>query len=202
MLNSTALLKLALFFILTACSLAPFAPTNSARSLGKGKVEAQAGRANENFFMKYAIGLSQNFDFGFVTEFGTLSTTAIYGKYAIQNKPLGLSWGLEGGYGSSNSTQFFYFGSTASYAFSTSLDVFFNGRFNKSKTEDSTVELGRANGNLIILEHDLNYFQFSYGLNLWLTEKAGIALFNTHFRGEEIKTNQDATFGAAFLYRL
>ncbi len=48
--------------LLCSCSLAPFSPTNSARSLGKGQMQAEAGRANDSFFMRYGLGLSQNLD--------------------------------------------------------------------------------------------------------------------------------------------
>lgn len=189
-------------FTLCSCSLAPFSPTNSARSLGKGGMQTQAGRANNSFFMKYAIGLSENFDAGFVTEFGSISTSAIFAKYAITNNPFGFSWGIEGGYGSSDDTQFYYIGSTASYAFGEALEFFINGRLNKANTEEGNIEAGDRNGNLTILEQDLTYLQVAYGMNLWLGKKAGISLFNTHFRGDDIETTQDAVFGAAFLYRL
>ena len=195
-------LSILLILLLQSCSLAPFSPTTSGRSLGQGKLQANIGQANDNYYIKFAVGLSENLDAGFVTEFGGIATSSIFFKYSIINQPLGLSWNAETGYGSTGSTTQYYLGSTASIAFSSTLELFANGRLNNVSTDEADIELSDYHGNLRINEYDVQYLQFTYGLNVWLSESLGLSLYNIHFTGDDIETKQDATFGAAFLYRI
>lgn len=200
-------LKTIFFLFLSAyftqsCSLAPFSPTTSGKTLGKGNLQTSVGQANENIYIRADVGLAENFDFGFVTEFGGISTSAIFVKYAFINNPVGLAWNLESGYGSSGATSLYYFGSTASIAFSQTLEFFLNGRLNSVSTDEADLELGDYHGNLKVNEFELEYLQFTYGMNIWLGNSLGLSLYNTHFTGDDIETRQDATFGAAFLYKI
>lgn len=196
------LLLLSSSFLLKACSLAPFSPTTSGRSYGQGNVQTDVGQANQNYFIRLGAGLGENFDAGFVTEFGELATSNLFFKYSIINQPIGLSWNVEAGYGSSGPTTIFYTGSTVSVAFSETLELFLNGRLNNVSTDEADIELGDYYGNIRVNEYEVLYAQISYGINLWLNQNFGLSLYNIHFAGDDIETKQDATFGAAFLYRL
>ena len=194
---------LLLTIVLTqSCSLAPFSPTTSGRSYGQGNLQANIGQANNNFYMKFGVGLSENFDTGFVTEFGTLATSALFFRYSIINQPTGLSWNTEAGYGSTGSTTLYYVGTTASIAFSETLEIFAGGRINNVSTDEADIDLGDYYGNVKVTEYELVYLQFTYGMNVWLGNGLGLSLYNTHFSGDELESKQDATFGAAFLYKI
>lgn len=200
--NRFTLLLLSSTLFIQACSLAPFSPTTSGKSLGKGNLQTDVGQANDNFFIRLGVGLGEDFDAGFVTEFGALATSAIFFKYSIINQPIGPSWNLEGGYGTSGSTTYYYMGSTGSIAFSETIELFLGGKLINVATDEADIELGDYYGNLQVNEYDLFYAQISYGMNLWLSNNIGLSLYNIHFKGDDIETKQDATFGAAFLYKL
>lgn len=187
---------------LQSCSLAPFSPTTSGKSLGNGNLQTSVGQSNDNLYIRADVGLSENLDFGFVTEFGAISTSALFFKYAIINNPIGPAWNLEFGYGSSGATSLYYVGSTASIAFSETLEFFVNGRLNSVSTDEADLELSDHHGNLKVNEYEVQYLQFAYGMNIWLGKSIGISLYNVHFTGDDIETKQDATFGAAFLYKI
>ena len=191
---------LGLAFILSSCSLAPFSPTTSGRSYGKGKMHAEAGNNNSSYHLKFGMGLSDDFDVGFVMEFGDLSTSAIFLKYSFLNNETGPSSAFEFGYGSTESTIFYYTGLAASLAFSKEFEIWVNGRINSVSTDSSDVEKDEFNGNIKILAYDVTYLQASAGFNVWLTENAGLSIYATYFKGNDIETQQDTIMGGSFIF--
>ncbi|MCO4754844.1 MAG: hypothetical protein KC478_10205, partial [Bacteriovoracaceae bacterium] len=115
------------FLLSVSCSLSPFSANNSARTLGVGSAAAELGNANSNYFIRTSMGLSENFDLGYVMEFGSdFSTSGMFGKYAFINNETGPSVAMEGGYGSTEASSHYYLGAIGSIAFSESFEVFIN----------------------------------------------------------------------------
>lgn len=187
---------------MTSCSLAPFAPNNTGRSYGAGNLQAEAGNVNNTYHMKFGYGLSQNFDLGFIMEFGDISTSAILFRYAFINNETGPSLGAEFGYGSTDTTVFYYTGLTGSLAFSKDFELFINPRINSVSTDEADISKDEFNGNMKILAYDVTYLQLSYGFNVWFSENAGLSLYSVYMSGNDIETNQDNIFGASFLFNL
>lgn len=189
-----------LFITAVSCSLAPSSPTTSGRSYGKGKMQFEVGNVNSTYNMKFGIGASESFDAGFVMEFGAISTSAIFIKYSFINNPTGLSSAFEFGYGSADPTTFYYSGLVASLAFTKEFELFVNGRINSVSTDEADIEKDQFNGNIKILAYDVTYLQLTYGMNIWFNENNGLSLYSVYFRGEDIETIEDSTFGANFLF--
>ncbi len=194
------ILLLVISSLFCACSLAPFGPTNSARSYGKGKMQAEVGNINSTYHLKYGFGLSDDLDLGFTMEFGEISTSALFFKYSFLNNETGLSLASEFGYGSLDETTFYYAGLISSLAFSKEFELFVGGRINSVKTNENDIEKDKYNGNIKILAYNINYLQLSYGFNIWLTENAGLSLYGMYFQGEDIETQKDSIFGGSFLF--
>lgn len=186
--------------LLSSCSLAPFSHSSSARSYGKGKMQFEVGNVNSTYNMKFGIGATENLDAGFVMEFGAISTSAIFLKYAMLNNETGLSTATEFGYGSTESTIFYYGGLVASLAFTKEFELFTNARINSVSTNESDIEKDKFNGNVKILAYDVNYLSLAYGMNLWFNENNGLSLYSVLFRGTDVETLEDSTFGASFLF--
>lgn len=194
------LILLALLMLTTSCSLAPFTHSSSAKSYGKGKMQFEVGNVNSTYNMKFGIGATENLDAGFVMEFGAISTSAIFLRYALLNNETGLSTGTEFGYGSTESTVFYYAGLVASLAFTKEFELFVNGRINSVQTDEADIEKDKFNGNLKILAYDVNYASLAYGMTIWFNENNGLSLFSVMFRGTDVETIEDSTFGANFLF--
>ena len=195
------ILSATLFLILTSCSLAPFSPNTSGQSYGAGKVKASVGNVNSTYHIKIGTGVSESMDIGFVMEFGAISTSALFFKYSFMNNKTGLSNAFEFGYGSTDTTKFYYTGLISSLAFTESFELFLNPRINIVSTDSSDIELGDANGNIIINEYDVTYLQLTSGMNLWFSENVGMTLYATYFTGNDIETVQDTTTGFSFMFK-
>ncbi len=186
---------------LSSCSIAPFSSTTSGRSIGAGNFQFEVGNINNNFNLRIGTGLSPDFDMGFVMEFGSLATTALYTKYSFINNKIGPSLAMELGYGSSESSTFYYAGMIASLTFSRNFELFIAPRINSVSTDSADIELNQDYGNFRLKEYDATYLQLAYGFNLYFSNNAGIALYSTYYKGDEIETLSDSTFGANFLFR-
>jgi hypothetical protein len=187
---------------ITSCSLAPFAPNNTGRSYGAGKIQAESGNVNNNYHIKFGLGVTDDFDAGFLMEFGNISTSAIFFRYSFLNNETGPSIGSEFGYGSTETTKFYYMGVTGSLAFTKEFELFINPRINIVSTDEADIEKDKFNGNLKILAYDINYMQLSYGFNVWFSENAGLSIYSIYLQGNDIETLQDNVFGASFLFNL
>ena len=186
--------------MMSSCSLAPFSPTTSGRSYGAGNVHAEAGNNNSSYHFKFGVGLNKDFDAGFVMEFGEISTSAVFLKYSFMNNKTGPSMATEFGYGSTESTIFYYGGLASSLAFSEEFELFLNGRVNSITTDQSDIEKDQFHGNIKITEYQLTYLQASFGFNIWLTDSAGISIYATYFKGDNLETKQDSIMGGSFIF--
>ena len=195
------IILLILTIVLTSCSLAPLSVNTSGRSYGAGKMQAEVGNTNSTYNLKFGLGVTDDFDAGFVMEFGAIATSAIFFKYSFLNNETGPSLALDVGYGSTESTKFYYAGVIGSIAFTKEFELFTNVRINSVSTDEADIEKDKFNGNIKILAYDVNYLQFAYGLNIWFSENVGLTLYSVHFRADDIETTQDATFGAAFMFK-
>lgn len=191
---------LLLLLLYSACSLAPFSPTSSGRSYGAGKMQAEVGNNNSSYHLKFGLGLSKDFDAGFLMEFGEISTSAIFLKYSFLNNKTGPSSAMEFGYGSTDTTIFYYGGIAASLAFSEEFELFVNGRVNSVTTDESDITKDEFQGNIKITDYDVTYLQASAGFNIWLTETAGLSIYATYFAGDKIETKQDTIMGGSLLF--
>ena len=195
------LLLLALSYFLTGCSTAPFAPTTSARSYGAGNLQSEIGNNNSTYHLKFGFGVTENFDAGFVMEFGEISTSALFFKYAFLNNKVGPSMGFEFGYGSTETTQFYYAGLNASLAFSEFFELWFSGRINQVSTAEEDIEKDTFHGNIKLTAYELTYFQSSAGFSVWLTPNTGFSLYATYFKGDDLETIQDTIYGGSLLVK-
>ena len=195
------LLSLIILLTISSCSLAPFSSENSARSYGAGQMAAEVGNTNSSYFIKYGMGITEAFDAGLVMEFGGISTTALFTKYSFINNQTGPSLAMDFGYGSADQTKFYYIGTIGSLAFTEEFEIFTGIRFNSVSTDEKDVEKDEFNGNVKILAYDVNYLQLSYGFNVWFSKMSGLSLYLTHYRADDIETNQDATFTASLMFR-
>jgi hypothetical protein len=189
-----------ILFSLASCSLAPFSPTTSARSYGKGKLHSEVGNSNSSYHLKFGFGVTDDFDAGFVMEFGDISTSALFVKYSFLNNEVGPSMATEFGYGSTESTMFYYGGLAASLAFTKEFELFINGRLNSVSTDETDIEKDKFHGNIQITEYDMIYLQATAGFNVWFGKSAGISLYTTYYKGNNIETNKDSVFGGSFLF--
>ena len=193
---------LLLLLMITSCSLTPFAPSTSGRSYGAGRLQTEVGNTNSNYHLKLGFGASDKLDLGFDMEFGAISTSAIFLKYAIVNNKTGPALGVEFGYGSTESTKFYYGGVVGSIVFGKQFEVFTNLRLNSVSTDESDIEKDEFNGNIKILAYDVNYLQATYGFNLYFSDSAGLSLYSTYFKGQDIETLEDNTFGASLIFNM
>lgn len=185
------------------CSLAPFSPTNSARSLGTGNASAEMGNANSNYFIRTSFGLAEQLDLGYVMEFGSgFTTSGLFGKYAFINNPTGFSAAAEGGYGGTETSTYYYAGGIASLAFNESFEVFINARYNQVETYQADLEVGDAVGNLTLDSYEASYILATVGFNLWMSENFGLSLFGSQGFGEDITWENGLAMGGSFLLKL
>lgn len=185
---------------LSSCSLAPFSTTSSGRSYGAGNVQAEVGNNNSSYHLKFGLGISKDFDAGFVMEFGVISTSAIFLKYSILNNKTGPSIATEFGYGSTESTNFYYGGLITSLAFAEEFELFANGRINSVSTDETDIEKDQFQGNIKITDYDVTYLQATAGFNIWMTKSTGLSLYSTYFAGDKIETIQDTIVGGTLLF--
>lgn len=185
---------------LQSCSIAPFSSTTSGRTAGAGNFQFDIGNVNNNFNLRIGTGLSPNFDMGFVMEFGSLATTALFAKYAITQNASGPSLAMEVGYGSSSTSSFYYAGLVGSLAFSKNFELFAAPRINSVQADTADVDVGKYYGNFSMTELDAVYLQLAYGFNIFFNKHSGLSIYSTYFNGENIETTSDSTFGANFLF--
>jgi hypothetical protein len=201
--NFTKIINTILLILgLSSCSLAPFSPTTSGRSYGAGNIHSEAGNNNSSYHFKFGVGLNPDFDAGFLMEFGEISTSAVFLKYSFMNNKTGPSMASEFGYGSTASTIFYYGGLAASLAFSKEFELFINGRVNSVTTDESDIEKDKFHGNVKIIDYDITYLQTSVGFNIWFNENAGLSLYGTYFKGDNLETIQDTIMGGSFIFNL
>lgn len=194
------LILLIFSIVITSCSLAPSTPTTSGRSYGKGKMQFEVGNVNSTYNIKFGVGATDDIDAGFIMEFGAISTAAVFMKYSFINNETGLSSAFEFGYGSADPTVFYYAGLASSIAFTKEFELFVNARVNSVSTDEADIEKDKFNGNLKILAYDITYLSLAYGMSLWFNENNGLALYSVYYRGTDVETLEDSTFGANFLF--
>tara|TARA_Y100000780_G_scaffold232596_1_gene269178 strand:- start:336271 stop:336720 length:450 start_codon:yes stop_codon:yes gene_type:complete len=149
------------------------------------------------------MGLSENFDLGYVMEFGgNFSTSGLFGKYAFVNNQTGPSLAMEGGYGATESSSHYYLGGIGSIAFSESFEVFINGRLNKVDTDEDDIQVGDSVGNMTIEATELTYVLATTGFNLWFNENLGLSLYGIYAFGNDIIWDNGAAVGGSFLIKL
>lgn len=195
--NHFLLLISALF--LSSCALAPFSASTSARSYGAGKLQVELGNVNNAYNIKLGFGASDNMDIGYVMEFGSMSSSAIFLKYASINNKVGPSLAWEFGYGSSSATSFYYAGSVGSLALSDGLEFFVNPRINVVNTSEEDVTLNQSIGIIKVKEYSTTYLQVAYGVTIWMSEIYGMSLYSEMYKGKNIETTKGGTFGATFI---
>lgn len=185
--------------ILSSCSLAPFSPNTSGRSYGPGKMQAEFGSANSNYFIKIGSGLSQNLDIGYQMEFGASSTSGVFFKYSFINNKTGPSLAMEMGYGGTETTTYYSGGLIGSLAFNKNFELFANARVNRVETDETDVTLGDSIGNIEVNAYDVTYLQVNYGLSIWFSESFGMSIYSIWFQGEDIDTTSAQTAGFSML---
>lgn len=194
---------LIILFFLTSCSLAPFAPSQTGTSSGPGRASAEFGSANSNYYLGAQAGLSQNFDMGYIMQFGgDFSTSAITGKYSLANNKTGPALALEGGYGASDASSFYYLGAVGSLAFNESFELFLNVRGNKVSTDDSEINIGDSVGSMTVNSDELTYLLGSVGFNVWATPTLGLSIYGQQAWGDDIVWEEGLAMGAGLLMRL
>lgn len=183
--------------------MAPFSPTHSARSLGSGNSSAEFGNANSNYYLKAAAGIGDNMDVGYVMEFGSaFSTSGLFAKYSILNNEVGPAVAIDAGYGSTDTTTYYYGGVVASLAFNESFEFFLNGRINQVSTDSKDIEIGDSVGNMTIEAEELTYILGTAGFNIWMSKNLGISFFGTQAYGNDIVWDDGLALGGSFMIRL
>lgn len=194
--------SLFILLLLSSCSLAPFAPNQSARSLGAGNSSVQMGSANANTYIQASAGLSDNIDLGYTMEFGDLFTTSgLFTKYSFINNDTGPSLALEAGWGALDTASHSYIGPIFSLAFNESVEFFISARYNWATTEEQDLEVGDKIGRLEVEKNNFSYILAHSGINLWASENIGISLFASYGIGEEITWHEGPAMGAALIFR-
>lgn len=196
------LILLTSLLFLTSCALAPFSANTSGRSYGAGKTQMEVGNSNSNYHIKFGYGISESLDVGYVMEFGIMTTSALFAKYSFINNEVGPSLAAEFGYGTTESTKFYYTGAIGSLAFTKEFELFLNPRINVVETDEADVELNESLGNLTINDYSVNYLQVNYGFNIWFSESVGMTLYSIWFKGSDIETNESNTIGTSFLIKI
>ncbi len=147
------------------------------------------------------MGLSKDLDIGFVMEFGEIATSALFFKYAFLNNKVGPSVALEFGYGSTETSKIYYGGMVGSLAFSEEFELFLNGRVNNVSTDETDIEKDKWHGNIMITDYEVTYLQLTYGFNVWFNDSAGLSLYSSYFKGNNLETIDDSIFGGSFLFK-
>lgn len=186
----------------TSCSLAPFASHKSGKSYGAGSSQFEFGSANAGYYMKAGIGISESFDFGFVTEFGGFTTSGLYMRYSFINNPTGPALGMELGYGSSETTSYTYGGLVGSLAFTENFELFINPRIVNVSTDETDVELGKTVGNVKVLDYELNYLYVATGFNVWFSKSVGLSIYSIYVKGDQLETTEDQSAAGTFLLKI
>jgi hypothetical protein len=190
-----------LLLTLTSCSLAPFSSNKSGKSYGPGKARFELGTANASYYMKFGYGISENMDFGFVTEFGGFTTSGLFTKYSFINNESGPSLAMELGYGSSETTSYYYGGLIGSLSFTENFELFINPRVVSVSSDETDIELDKTVGNVKVLAYDVNYLYVSAGFNIWFSDVAGLSIYTIYIKGSDLETTEDQTTAGTVLFR-
>ena len=199
MLNKITILLL--LSLMTSCSLAPFSSHKSGKSYGAGKSQFELGTVNASYYMKAGFGISENMDLGFVTEFGGFTTSGIFTRYSFINNATGPALAMEFGYGSSDTTTYYYTGLIGSLAFSENFELFINPRIVTVTTDETDIDLGQTVGNVKVNAYDVNYLYVSSGFNIWFSEVAGLSIYTVYIKGEDLETTEDQTTAGTMMFR-
>ncbi|MCO5141602.1 MAG: hypothetical protein M9962_00770 [Oligoflexia bacterium] len=167
---------LILSIFMTSCAVAPLSTHTTARTNGKGESMASVGSTlaigSNNIWvpsLKYSIGLSEEWDFGFqyeVIEYG------IWGKYAfIQNKDEGLSFAGVLGTGLSFEGFYGYLGPMISWKKGIFEPYFFT-RFNYVRYPKAKIDLASI-GEVSVRPGTYRYLQHTLGFFIWPLEWFG-----------------------------
>lgn len=191
---------LIILFSLSSCSLAPFSANTSGRSYGPGNMQAEFGNANSNYFIKLGGGLSKDLDVGYIMEFGVSSTSGIFFKYSFLNQETGPSLAMEMGYGGTETTTYYTGGVIGSLAFNKNFELFINPRINNVETDETDVTLGDSLGTIVVNAYNVTYLQVNYGLSIWFSKHTGLSFYSIWFKGEDIETTSEQSFGATMLF--
>jgi len=198
--------------LFSSCSLAPFTSTKTARSLGKGTWEIDAG-ISPAYSFSASRGLSHKFDLGLTIE-GQVGAPvfALNGKYAFinkQNEGFSLS-GFGGAFSGAGADSYgYYLGPVFSYKVKW-FEPYLVARYNWVKwkgvdlstddTDDLFVDL------LDFDDTDISYMQYTFGINFWFSQTFGLNL-NLKvitFFGNDVEADDQsgvATPGVALLLR-
>jgi len=201
LLYTTKILLLTISFLISSCSLAPFSAGTTGRSYGAGKLQGELGNSNSNYYIKLGFGASKDLDIGYVMEFGGFSTSGIFLKYSFVNNDTGPALAMEVSYGESDTTTFYQLGMISSLAFSKEFEVFINPRINKVESVAEDLELDTSYGNVKVTDVELLYLSMSYGFNIWFSEGAGLSLYGTYIKGDNIETEPEQSFGGSFMFK-
>lgn len=193
------LLLCTVLFFISSCSLAPFSSTNTGRSYGAGKTSFEVGNSASNYYLRLGHGLSENFDIGYLIEFGLFSTSGIFTKYSFLNNDTGLAIAAELGYGGAGKSEYWYLGSTVSYKLGKSLEFYLNPRWNQVNVDSDDYNLGDDLGGISFDSLDVNYLYLAMGMNVWFSQDMGLNLYVIKFAGENIVT-EGSPFGASIIF--
>jgi hypothetical protein len=188
--------------LIQSCALAPFSPTSSGTTNGAGTSKASFGSANTNFYLKMDYGLSENFDIGYAMEFGSISTSGLYGVYSVLNQKTGLALAFEGGYGSSGDSSYAYLGMINSLGVSDNLEFFLNIRAVNVETSEDEVTLGDTIGAAKVTGYNPRYFYNTLGINIMTGESIGLSIYSIYIVGHDLYSPNGTGSGVGLIYKL
>lgn len=163
-------------------------------------MQAEFGNSNSNYFIKLGAGVSKDLDVGYIMEFGVSSTSGIFLKYSFLNQETGPSLAMELGYGGTETTTYYTGGAIASLAFNKNFELFINPRINNVETDATDVTLGDSLGTVIVNDYNITYLQVNYGMSIWFSKNTGLSFYSIWFKGENIETTSDQSFGSTLLF--
>lgn len=182
---------------LSGCAFAPFSSTYTARSSGSGHVSLDLGSIQGVQYPSFRmnVGVHQNIDIGL--QYETLAFGALL-KYALINSPNeGPAFSLLGGAGTSGTGKYYFGGIVASYK-SKMIEPFAVARYNYVTwpTQDMGDLIGSINAG------SGGYFQYTLGLNLWITNGIGVSGEFTSFKLPNETNNNISAYAWHLLFRL
>jgi len=191
---------------MTSCALAPMTSVKTARPLGKGNWQVNAGLEG-TYSLLGGYGVSENFDMGLLLETGLSSNYGIWSKYSFKSKEQdGGSFSLYGGasaFSGFSSGHSFFVGPIFSYKWE-KFEYFFITRFNYVAWNTRDINLKNEDDNLFddidYLKGSFSYLQADTGLNLWLKPVFAINVTAKFFYSFEAEKTY-GTFGFNVLFR-
>jgi hypothetical protein len=169
-------------FVLSGC-VAPFSSNFTGRSLGKGKRELEIVRGTGEMGglggLKFTYGMTSNFDIGLQIEPYSIG---LFGKQSfINSTENGFSSAALFGLGGTGNGLYLYTGPVLSYEINF-FEPYFVGRYNYvyyNETKDIWSGDTYKGG-------EYSYFQFTFGIILWITRKIGLSFEVSTFSGNTV----------------